>query len=236
MIMAGPASRRGFLAALTAFAGAGATGAALASPPALQADTDILAMGERLPGLVRQYEDAKEAKRIAKAAYQAACPVPPELVCERDDDLAFTARDERDWDNELIYSDYALGRCRKVLDADSLRFDLADYGPRTKLGKLIRRKLKVAEAHEKATAAAETSSGIRDAHRRLDEAEQALDALSVAIMTAPVSSLAGLAVKGRALMDHGQHLGTSEGKSWLTFVHAETIARDAVAVAEGVAS
>src|SRR4051812_30962436 len=86
------------------------------------------------------------------------------------------------------------------MTAASLRLEAADYGPRTKVGRLVRRKLPVADAYERGMQEARERSGVEAAKGERREAGFRVELAAREIGKAEALTMAGVVLKARALV------------------------------------
>ncbi len=207
--MSAPVNRRGLLRAL-GLGAVGATGAivgiGMAAPAAASAITpDLVAALESAVGTFRL---AEERKAAARAFCDRALPTPPaEIVMIGDEDpyphAHFYWHILADVDGRGAWP---IGpKTVSVLTADSLDFQTSDIGcgPRTKVGRLIRRLMPIAEKFEAEREAVIQQSGYRDAAAACDQARLAVEKAAAAIMDIEPASQADVVHMARAMRAAG---------------------------------
>ena len=91
-------------------------------------------------------------------------------------------------------------RPRQIITASGLRIDVQDHGGRTKLGKLARALLKLAEEYEQGRENAREQSGLVEAERAVSLTATELQLIAFRADRAPAATLAGLVIKARAVL------------------------------------
>jgi hypothetical protein len=216
-------SRRGFLfrgaTAAAAVAVPLAPALALAAAPKSAELPEILQIGADLDAAERAFDAAFEVKRQARALAEQLCPaLPEELIVapwDRYWTLDPTKRDETDIEGETVWPADPKMRPRQIVQASGLRIDVQDYGSRTKLGKLARRLLKLAEEYEQGRENARQQSGLIEAERASDQASSALMLIAYRADKAPAATLSGVTIKARAMLaqiraDGSPHVATMQ--------------------------
>jgi hypothetical protein len=201
-------SRRSFLfrgaTAAAAVAVPLAPAVALSAAPKLAELPEILQIGADLAAAERAFDAAFETKRQARALAEQLCPpIPEELIVapwDRYWQLDPTKRDEIDIEGKTVWPAGPKARPRQIVAASGLRIDVQDHRPRTKLGKLARRLLKVAEEHEQGRENARQQSGLVEAEHAVSQAEVALQVVAFQADKAPAATLAGVTIKARAML------------------------------------
>lgn len=221
-------TRRSLLAALGIAPAAAIAPAVVAALP--DENPELLAWGERLDGLGETYREADRLKAEAKARYHALCPVPDELIVPEWGIWSGSCEREKDWDGRFIGEP-----SRYVLMVRGLELDAKDYRPRTKHGKLVRMKLNIAREYEAVKERAEKASGIREAHAARRAAESALEEAVKAIMPLPAETMAGVAVKAKAMLVHAETNPPTMRASWINVLYGNDLAAEIVKVSSRVA-
>lgn len=227
--MAQTTSRRSF------FRGAGISAvAAVAGVPSFPASAaipenpELLTLGSEFDKAEAAYAAADARYREARVPYDALRPAVPE-------ELTPPGWRHPLGDGKPLYDaagEHWNGRERvDVLTADWLRWVGGDYGPRTKVGRQLKRLLPIAERFDAAIREAEEQSGIVPAVAARKEARAAVEAAAKALLEAPARTTVGLVLKARSLT--ATSLMWDNGMSILSVTHGAKFAAEVVAIADG---
>ena len=167
---------------------------------------DLIAAGEAFDRAEAAYVTADERRREARALCDQLCPaMPSELVLTREElETWFCGELECDVEGIPVYQPDR--QQRKISTTRYLRIEAKDYGPRTKAGKAVRAKLKVAEPYEAAVASAKERSGLVPAMLARCCALYDLEDAAHAVFRAPALTPAGLHLKARVFTTFGATL------------------------------
>jgi hypothetical protein len=204
-----PLSRRAMLAWASAAATIASTTAlapALAQSATGREKPEILALGAALDQAEAAFHAAHGAKVSARAAFDAVCPdVPSELVLKDDDrQLYFVhGEPEKDIEGNRVYLE-PTAPSRNILTCECLESWAEDYGPRSKFGRLIRKKLEVARDYEQRVAEAAAQTGIKEAIDARRQAIKRIDILVRKISEINAASEQGILIKARAILACGK--------------------------------
>lgn len=223
-------SRRSFLRGSAAVL-APVSIAAAAAPSVLSSAPEgarLLQLGNDLEEAAGALRLAESRKREARTHYERIAPQPPEELIVRRGEEWSDAQDEMDVEGERILTN---GRFRRVMYSSGLRIDVEDYRPRTKAGRAVRQRLKIAESYEAAIERAKIDSGIGDAIEARYWAAREVHRISEKIVGEPARTTAGLAVKARALI-LCQSL-EPKGQYWSMLYWGPTLAENILAVTDG---
>ena len=139
---------------------------------------------------------------------------------------------ERDWPGNPV-GPYR--RERYILGPRDLEEMLEDYTPRSKRGRLVRKKLPIANAYEETKKDAEAASGIWAAQSAFTDAQRAMEECIKAVMAIEPRSMAGVVIQAKAMLVYAATAGGGSsggnGLSWVSLVHGNTLAKTIVALA-----
>lgn len=199
---AGTAAALGGAFSLTAAAAPG-----VASIPS--ENPDLLRLEQEFVTLETAFYDAEEKKRAARALFETLAPqVPDDLVLTREEQQLSReplwlriGEEERDIEGARVLHDGEQWAPRIIAYSGHLDEVALLHSPRTKIGRLIRRKLKVARVYESARDAAEERSGFQPAAIARYWAAHNLENFCLRqIGKAPARTMAGSVIKARALI------------------------------------
>lgn len=201
-----PASRRGFLRALAAVPIAGAATAApllgaAAAIPVPEENPELLARWQSLEEAERAFVAAIERHKAARERFDELCPpLPDEMVLKPRDfeTLGLRGDPERDVDGKICYPPGKV-RYRIIAGSKQLREAWQLHDGRTRAGREIRRRLKVAEEYEAAVERARERSGIEAAQDDCYCAGIEVEKLAGAIAETEARTLRGILIKARAI-------------------------------------
>jgi hypothetical protein len=217
-------SRRSILAsgAAATIAGGAALSPALARSAVSREKPELIALGGELDKAETAFLVAHDAKVRARAAFDAVCPaVPPELVLKVDDEIYFVhGEPEKDIEGNLKPT----AASRNILTSGCLEGWAEDYGPRTKFGRLIRKKLEVVRDYEQRVAEAAAQTGIKEAIDACQQAIKRIDILVGKISEINACSEDGILVKARAILTCGKI--ANYHKIWATVACGPGLAGD----------
>jgi hypothetical protein len=193
--------RKAVAVAPMAMVGTGAAGAAVASvlPGSSAENPALLALDEPLQAAETGFLDALARKEAARVRFLAMLPpVPPELIASGRGPSGFVfSRERHDFDGNPVLDE--TGRRTQVYDARRLRRALEGMDGRTRRAKHDRARMLKASALEDAEREAYSASGFKRACYDAVNAEQSLGHIATQIRDAEALTLAGLAVKARAV-------------------------------------
>jgi len=194
-------SRRTMLACASAAASVAAPITALARSTTVREKPELIALGAELDQAEATFHAAHGAKVRARTAFDAVClPVPPELVLKDDDEACFASgMDEEDIEGNRVYLE-PKAPPRIILTSKHLAADADDYGPRTKFGRLVRKKLAIARDYDRRVAEAADRTGIKEAIDARRQAIRDIDIIVGKIAGINASSLQGILIKARAIL------------------------------------
>jgi hypothetical protein len=220
-------NRRLFLRGLSALPvlGAATVAPAVSKASASVENPALLAWGARLDGLLNAWRVADAALDDAVARYHELYPVPEELVATAvDQRVGLWGRREQSWRGRWMPGERSIITLRELQDK-RYRTD-----GRTAVGKWVIRKLRIAEAYEAAREPAEEATGIWDAQEAFQGAQSAIDAAVQEVMELSAVTLAGIALKAKAMVVHGH---TAEGlpATWVTVKYGNEFAAEIVRIA-----
>jgi hypothetical protein len=177
---------------------------ALARSAVSREKPELIALGAELDQAEATFHAAHGAKVRARAAFDAVCPaVPSELVSKGDEEISFLRVPEEDIEGNRVYLE-PTATSRSILTYGRLESWAEDYGPRTKLGRLIRKKLEVVRDYEQRVAEAADQTGIKEAIDARQQAIRRIDILVGKISEINASSEQGILIKARAILACGK--------------------------------
>ena len=212
-----PLSRRELLRhAPIAVAAVAMPTAALAVEPSDVAGEDprLLSLGTRLEAATAEYRAAVAAvKDAAEQANAMAGPFPTMLIAAKGDPDRCTADRERDLFDNLVWIDGDPHGGRFVYSAAALESLIAEEGltRRSKRGRLMFERLRLAREYGEARMSAGKQSGLDDALDRRADASYDLQLIGRAVADIRARTLPGLALKARAMLAWAE---TGEICSW----------------------
>ena len=124
----------------------------------------VARVADKAEALAAAYTAARQRRKEAIALYHSLCPVPDELVATREDWRLFGFCGSRNAIGPATSSPRPSSRSRDILRLRELEELLAEYRPRSKRARILRRKMAVAKAYEQARKNAEAASGLWAAH------------------------------------------------------------------------
>jgi hypothetical protein len=207
-------SRRGILAGLGAAASIPLTLATASASPAPAPITTpenpgLLALGEQIDPLLNAYRAAAERKREARAMADALCPpLPDDLVCGHNEfSWAGCCTGEFDLEGDIVHAP-GEWRSRFILSAQLTKDAIArgniPGSRRTKLGKEVWRRVKIAEKYEGARESAIERSGILKAAEERERSRLRLEMLARDMRKHEPVTMAGIVIMARALAAYAE--------------------------------
>jgi len=191
-------------------------------------DPRLLALGGRLDAARTEHQAAESAVKEAVALATAmAGPVPAALVAASDDPDRREAERERDLFGNIIWINGAPFLGRFVYSAAALESLIGDEGltRRTKRGRLMIERLKIAREYSAARTSAGERSGLDDALDRLSDADNEVQQIARAVADIQARTLAGLTLKARAMLAWAE---TSSGEICSSQLIGKNIADDLI--------
>ena len=193
--------RRGFLRQLAGFTVAST---AVAVPVAARADSRqedpaLLAFAAGLDRAEANYRHAAEHRARALADYNAALPeVPEDLVIDdwRERNVFKTSL-ERDYDGKLLGES---GHWINVASIWNLEDLVGTNDGRSRVGRLARKRLRIAKAYQAHKEALELSTGLGQADTELQRVSWTLREVVTPIMEAEARTMTDIALKARAMI------------------------------------
>ncbi len=196
MTSRGVTTRRSMLGGLAALLPIAAAPAIAATSPT--ENPELIVLGRQFDAAESVFVQAKERKRAARAAYNSiATGLPDDLIRKGGEQHLFpNAYWERDIENENVWP--ASGQRRFVISRRDIDDLIPLHSARTKMGKMLRRKLAALDTYEKANEAAKEASGIDAAIEAEYLAIQEMDGLHTMIAHAECRTIEGVRIKARA--------------------------------------
>ena len=195
-------SRRIFLGRFATSSLAAAVGVALPARAAPSADDivnpKLARLGEKLAAAEAEFLTAGGKNRAAAEMFERMAPViPDELVLKVEE--CFHLQAELPVDLEGVPTEVPGYGMVRIFTVKTLSEDATVYNGRTKIGKLIRRKLPIAREYEAGVAHARAQSGIDAAHCAHSIAMFDLERVADEISKEPARTVADLKVKAKAI-------------------------------------
>lgn len=196
-------SRRAMLgkipAAAIAAASAGAVSYAQSAPLAVTAkgNPELIALYAELKQAERDFVVADSAVKAARPVYeQSVPPIPKELSPEADDKLWFLSSPVSDVEGGYVKR----GTEKYVLTSKGLKSGAEDYGPRSKLGRLIRERIDVALDYERQVNDVVERTGIRKAVEARKNAHNQVDEFAKKMADIPAHTEQDLFIKASSIL------------------------------------
>jgi hypothetical protein len=216
------ASRRSFLIG-------GVSVAAAAIPVAVPAvaaleNPQLVSIGKALPSAMNEYRAALASYRAAVEAFNRIKPeIPQALICGWPDEtgLRYYAARALDLDENEIFAPGS-SECLQVLSAKQMREDLAEYSPRSKLGKKLRHHLEIAERYEADYQQALEASGAEPARDARKVAARAVELMADTAGKTEAKTMHGIVVKAQAFKALGEVEGYTQFNR-ATFCYGEQL-------------
>ena len=217
--------RRGFLRQLAGFTAAAPAVAmpVIAAAAPVNEDPALLSLTRDLDRAGARARSTVERLAAAEAIYDARkAGVPADLVFDRwtPECRILEAKTETRYNGKLTNP---TARGRFIVDAASLRELVAQADGRTRFGKRVRRMLKVAEPYEADLAALEQRLGLPDLTAEQSNAERDQHLVVERIVKTEARTMAGLALKARALLVMGGSGYSMVTGSWWGKTFAENV-------------
>jgi len=196
-------ARRAFLAGLAAVAAPAVVTpvAATTAAPSIQEVLEILEIGQRLPALVEAVFAAEARKVEARAVYERTKPpIPKQLIVPEHWHERDISEDERDIENAMLpHNGRFPARRIYVWREMKARMIVHNLSPDSDEGKKLRKLIRIARKHERASAAALAASGYPDRKEELERANDTLDEQIDRLLELEPVTKAGLVVYARAI-------------------------------------
>jgi len=197
-------ARRAFLAGLTATVAAPAVATPVAAAtvaPSIQEVPEILEIGQRLPGLLEAVLAAEARKVEARAVFERTKPsIPKQLIVPEHWHERDISEDERDIENVMVpHNGRFPARRIYVWRSMKARMIVHNVSPDSDEGKHLRKLVRIARRHERASDAALAASGYPERKEDLERANAALDEQVDRLLEREPVTMAGLVVYARAI-------------------------------------
>lgn len=150
----------------------------------------------QLAEAITNRDAAEEA--FAKAMASASdAPAVPEALLRGDGYWFGPGAPELDIADSIVCD--SRGYSRRVLHSDDLRLDVADYGPRTKMGKEARRLLGIAEEYERKRIEVQQRTRVVELSIDRARADRAVDFVAEEMLKVPALNVSDIFLKASAM-------------------------------------